>query len=385
MGLPSLDTNPIDQRPLHTASAPDIDFAKLAGATINIPLNLDDDFDYAVYTFEPKPETGIFGSRDDDPRGYFRVDITAKRSLRKLPAMPKDVVFLIDVSGSVSQMWVDQVIRGVSDALGSLNPGDRFNIVFFQEKPALFSAEAIRPFNEQSLAEARAFLTSARSGGYTDVNRALSRLLVRDLEKQRVYNLVLISDGVPTRGVMDTRELINLITRDNDLAASIYCIGVGDKQNRQLLDFLAYRNKGFCQYAEEIGQAANTIRELGSRLRYPILKDIRFNAVGVADGDLFPVDLPNLHQGETFSLFGRFSQRGSFTMRLTGLNAQQACDFTFTRDLNQAQPLDKALAEQWAFWKLHHLYSEVIRHGETAELKAAIEALRKKYRLKTLY
>ena len=351
---------------------------------LNIPEHLDNDFEYVVTRYDP-PTSGwdTFG---DTSRGYFRVDITGKRSLKKLQTMPKDVVYLIDTSGSVPQDWVNQVVRGVRDALGALNPGDRFNIVFFSETPSFFSLEGPQPFNEHTLVAAQAFLEEARSGGATDVNRAMSRLLVRDVEVERVYNLILVSDGRPTKGVMDTRELINLITRDNDLAASIYCVGVGTTQNKQLLEFLAYRNKGLCVFADQIGDVATSVRNLASRLRYPIMKDIRMSVAGLDENEVFPRDLPNIHQGETFSIFGRYADPDQFTMRLIGHNGNQLLDLTFARDIREARQGEKQLAIDWAFHKLHFLYSELIRAGEDdREVRQGIDYLRREYKLKTLY
>lgn len=377
------------QAPLAT---PTIDFADIAlqGTTrIDIPEQLDADFDYVVTQHTPQVErrSSWFGSRTevDDERNYFRVDILPKTTLRRLHTMPKDVVILIDISGSVQQTWVDQINRGVRDGLNSLNKGDRFNICFFSESPVFFNPDQIVPYTEESLSEAIQFLSDRKSKGMTDVNRALSRLLVRDLAVERVYDLILVSDGIPTRGVMDTRELINLITRDNDNVASIYCIGVSNRQNRSLLEFLAYRNKGYCVFVPDEFHVATAIRDLMSRLRYPIMKDVRLTSMGVDPEDVYPQHLPNLHQGERFVIFGRYDQPREFTMRLVGHNGRRVLDLTFTKDLKFAEPGDKQMAFDWAFWKLHHLYSEMIRHGQSERIKEDIEFLRRKYKLNTLY
>ena len=350
--------------------------APIPGNKLAEPQHLDDDFDYAVTVFN-----------DQKTEPYARVDITPKRTLRKLRTIPRDLVVVIDVSGSIPQEWVNAVVRGVRDGLSDLNAGDRFNVVFFNEKPSFFSREGVQPATDKNITAAGQFLLSARSGGDTDVNQALARLMVRDVATSRVYDLILISDGVPTRGVMNTRELINLVTRDNDLAASIYCVGVGEKQNRPLLEFLAYRNRGFCVFCdpENSFTAPDVIRGLMSRLRYPIMKDIRMTVAGLDNDQVFPRDVPNIHQGETLSIFGRYAAPSVFTMRLAGHNGVQPLDFTFSRSLNDAQAGDKQIAHDWAFWKLHHLYSEVIRQGETPELREAIDRLRKEYGLKTLY
>jgi len=371
-------------------ATPEIDYAGLAfeGATdIDIPEHLDADFEYHVTRYIPPQENrrGWFsrGNSPDDDRPYFRVDIVPKKSLRRLHTMPKDLVILIDTSGSVPQTWVDQIIRGVRDGLASLNKGDRFNIVFFNQNAVFFDPNQIVEFNDETYRAAQQFLTDRKSKGYTDVNQALSRLLTRDLSVERVYNLLLISDGRPTKGVMDTRDLINLITRDNDLVASIYCVGVTGRQNRELLEFLAYRNKGYCVFVRDEFSVAQETRDLLSRLRFPIMKDVRHSVMAVDPEDVFPADLPNLHQGEKFVIFGRYDRARPFTMRLVGHNGRRLLDLTFTKDLSTAQMGDESMAYDWAFWKLHHLYSEMIRRGDTDEIRKQIDYLAKKYKLKT--
>lgn len=373
-------------------NAPDIDFVGLAlkGTTrMSLPEHLDSDFEYELSVHHRRVKTGFLGmggsERLADEPAYFRLDVRPKRSLRRLQTMPKDIVFLIDTSGSIPQDWVNQILSGVRDGLSALNPGDRFNVVFFAEQATFFNPDQLEPYNPQTLTAAQQFLRDQKSKGFTDVNRAMSRMLRRDLSAQRVYYLVLISDGKPTKGVTATRDLINLITRDNDLAASIYCVGVGPQQDRVLLDFLAYRNKGYCLFADQIGDAARQIRMMVSRIRYPIMKNIRPDIIGLNVDEIFPRDLPNIHQGETFSMFGRFTREKEFTLRLIGDNGRGLLDFTVNRELTNAPKGDEQMMQDWAFWKLHELYNDEIRHGESKALRNEIRALQRKYKLKTIY
>lgn len=354
-----------------------LDFTELAlrdTEQLDIPEHLDDDFDYYV---TKRPGAG-------SQPGWFQVEIVPRRTLRRLKTMPKDVVFVIDTSASIPQDWVQQMVNGVKFALGSLNAVDRFNIMLFDERPKLFSNQIVDA-TATNLNRAVRFLDSAESQGATDVNSALSRLLVRDGSQDRVYNLVLISDGLPTRGVMDTRDLINIITRENALEASIYCVGVTERANRQLLDFLAYRNKGFSIFIDDRRRAATQIRDLMSRLRYPLIKNVRLNVAGVDAEQVYPKDLPNIHQSERFQIFGRYENEGVFTVRITGRTVGQPVDFTFTRNLAEASRGGPEIPRDWAFWKLHHLYGQIILQGERPTLMQQIEELRQQYGLKTLY
>jgi len=355
------------------------------------PIHLDDDFNYTLTKFDAPPrKVGGFlglGAKEIGPEdGYYEVKITPKRSLRKLSPLKKDVVWVIDTSGSIRQRWVDAVRKGVSVALDGLNDGDRFNIVMFKDTVNVFSPDGLIEFNNNTLSSARRFLASAESSGETDVNRALGRLIVRNVPNDRVYQIVLVTDGKPTAGSLDARQIINLITRENDLVGSIFCVGVGDSMNRELLEFLAYRNKGNVVYPESAEQAAGSLRELASELRYPVLKDATFDAVGVDTSRIYPRIPRDIYQGKSLHLYGRYTDASeTLSMRLTGVNGPDVLDFTFRLDFDEAQLGDESLARRWGFWKLHHLYSEVIRQGQTEQLNEQMDSLRERYDLKTAY
>jgi Ca-activated chloride channel family protein len=201
-----------------------------------------------------------------------------------------------------------------------------------------------------------------------------------------VYQIVLVSDGKPTAGSLDARQIINLITRENDLVGSIFCVGVGDSMNRELLEFLAYRNKGFVVYPETWMQTAATMRDLAGRLRFPVLKDATFDAVGVDTATIYPRIPRDVYQGIPLKLYGRYTDVArQLSMRLTGVNSADVLDLTFKLDFTAALPGDEILAHDWAFWKLHHLYSEVIRQGQTEELQKQMDQLRRRYDLKLAY
>ena len=337
--------------------------------------HLDEDFTYDLTVHQARS-----GKR------FFRLHITPQRSISKLRTMSKDVVFLIDTSESIDQAWVNQVSRGVGDALGSLNgSGDRFNIVLFKDSVRIFS-DTMAPVSDASTHNAMRFLRGAESFGYTDVNRVLSQLIVRDIGVDRVYDLVLISDGRPTRGVKDTAELINLITRDNNLTAGIYCVGIGEKQNRKLLEYMAYRNKGFCVFVDDLTQCAQTIRDVMSRLRYPILKNVSMRVAGLEDDDqIFPRNLPDLHQGQSLTLFGTFGRPMEFTVRIFGQNGALPVDLTVKRDLRNGGSGDESVARGWAFWKMHDLYSQKIQGDDSRSITRQLRELQKQFDLKSLY
>lgn len=359
-----------------------LSFGELDPADFEPPERLDDDFDYAISRYEPRGNETFAGAGGEE--GYFRVKITGKRSLRKLEAMNKDIVFMVDTSRSIPQKTIEQITDAIGQSIRTMNDNDRFNLVFFSDQVRTFASDPV-PASRENLELADRWMRNVRARGQTDVNLALRQLLKRDIEAGRVYELILISDGRPTLGVLDTRELINLITRENDLAASIYCVGIGTRQDNRLLDFLAYRNKGFSVSVDRRSDVSLEIVGLMSRLRYPIITDLQVRFAGQGMDQVYPLTLPNIHQGESFEVFGRFDQPGPFTVQVTGRSLGKPVDLTFRADLTNAIRGTEDVATGWAFWKLHHLYSEIIRLGEQPDLLRAIRELRQQYELETLY
>ncbi|MCC5830196.1 MAG: hypothetical protein JJU36_12175, partial [Phycisphaeraceae bacterium] len=158
-------------------------------------------------------------------------------------------------------------------------------------------------------------------------------------------------------------------------------------QNRTVLEFLAYRNRGLAIHSDSPRNVAQDIRELASRIRYPVMKDVRVTVAGAGAAETFPIRLPNIHQGESFHVYGRFEEAGEVTMRISGHNGQDAYDFTFTKDLAQAEEGSRLMPQEWAKMKVHHLYSEMLRANpeEEAQLIREIRELRRRYRIEIMY
>ena len=118
------------------------------------------------------------------------------------------------------------------------------------------------------------------------------------------------------------------------------------------------------------------------------MKDVKLEVAGTAPQEIYPRDLPDIHQGEEFAIFGRFrpeDKSKTFSMRLHGHNAGKGLDLTFTRDLSEGIEGTPDIQQKWAFWKLHHLYSEMIRLEDDREVREQIRQLVKDYDLKAVY
>ncbi len=356
------------------------------------PVHLDDDFSYTLRTYRGRVrkksvfETLFGGERSAPKEGWFEAEVTPKRSLRRLDPLKKDVVYAIDTSASITDRWIGRVKHGVRRALTTFNDGDRFNLLLFKDGVQILNEGGLVEATPGNIDAARDFLQTASSSGWTDVNQALSKLLVQKTPPDRVYEIVLISDGRPTRGAVDPKRIINMITRENNRVASIYCVGVGDEINKKLLEFLAYRNKGRTVYAENVGEAASTIRELAGRLRYPLVKNLRYSILGVDPTRVYPRALPDIYQDQPLSLLGRYDSRTKqITVRISGTNREEKLDLTFTLKFDEAADGTAKIAKQWAFRKLHHLYARKLVTGPTDELEQEMRNLERRYGIEAAY
>ncbi|MDH3583240.1 MAG: VWA domain-containing protein [Phycisphaerae bacterium] len=405
---PEVQPDPLDQ-PLDPALLPGLPTAPQVASRamvlpdiplINVPLpkpetkkpiHLDDDFDYTLLVSRTAPEvrSGLFGRKRPNPLAgepaWFEVRIKPRRSLKRLKPLHKNAVWVIDTSASIGK-WVAPVKEGISLALDSLNEEDRFNIVMFKDTVSVLSASGHLPATAENIRRARSFLSSAKASGYTDLNRALGNLLVRSMPSDRVYQIMIATDGRATRGAMDPRAILNMITRENDQVAALYGVGIGSRVDRKLLEFLAYRNKGVVLYPKTPADATGAIRTLSGRVRYPLLKSTRFSVVGVDSANLFPRIARDIYQGESFSIFGRFTDKNPvLSMHLKGVSGDQPADFTFKLSFAEAEIGDADLPRRWAFWKLHHLYSQMDDPARAPQVKKQIEALARQYGLTSAY
>lgn len=332
-----------------------MDLLDLTG--IEMPLQLDEDFGFRVERFTQTGEPG-----------YLRIEVQAQPTLdSKLRVLPKDIVFLIDASGSIQDSTLTEVTAGVADALSALNPGDRFNVVHFSDGVTFFHDQSrLIEATPATIASASTFLRQAKAGGFTAVDAAVRQLLIPQAEPGRVYSLVLITDGVPTRGVLKSDELINLVTADNNRVAGIYTVGVGRKINRTLLDYLAYRNRGFARFADRDELIRPTLRELSQTLRYPLITSVTAEVAGIEPGSVYPLRLPDIHRGQTLDLYGRFNEAGPMILTLSGQSARGKVDLTMARDLARTGWAGSAIRQGWASRKLHSLYSDYLRQGKPA-------------------
>ena len=321
----------------------------------------------------------------DEQEGYFRLRILPKEG-QDLEVLPKDVTFVIDASTSIQQRKLDLTVRGLRDAIAQLRIEDRFNLVVFRDTPTPFRPEPVFAVDANKRAAHR-FLDELESRGETDVYQAMLPV-VREVPREGVPGVVLVvSDGRSTTGIRDGRTIINALTADNGLRHSIYAFGGGRTVNQNLLDLLAYRNKGSAYVTPDLDSIDENLPRFFRQFDAPLLTGLEADYGRINEATVFPQILPDFYRQQPVTVYGRFDPQAdnTFVMRLTGTAQDKQKEVIFRADLRQAMGGDFDIARTWAFQKAYYLIGEMSRLGETPELRAELRALCQKYNIRTSY
>lgn len=275
---------------------------------------------------------------------YFKVKLAPSESLE---TVPKDLVVLIDASGSIGKDRMKS-IRGAAKRIlrSAANTGDRFNLVAFRDRYS-YAFKTWQDFNTATFDAADRWLNGVAPYGRTDVFRTISSVLTLPRDPKRPLIALVVTDGDANAGVSDTASILSRFTALNDGLVSVYMYGVKESANRELIDLLTRGNRGESFIFEGSRfRAGEGLEPLSERFRDPVLSDLRLVFPRDSHAEAYPRLLRNLYRGRGVELVGRVpaaEKRVSFSLK--GLNGQQAFESFFTFDLGDGG--GAALAEEW--------------------------------------
>ena len=301
-------------------------------------------------------------------------------------AVDKDVLFVLDVSGSMRGEKIEQARAAVQYCLGRMNPGDRFNIITFGTNVKAFRDKQVAngPENVQA---AREFVEDVVARGNTNISGALAAALAEKPAPSRPRIVIFLTDGVPTAGERVPERIVQAVKNTPNPGSQIFVMGVGHDVNAHLLDKLAEATDGASEYVDPNEDIDVKVAALYDRLSSPVLAN-----VAVAFGDLransvYPKKLPALFKGSEFMVFGRYRGGGEHTFTVSGTMAGKDVKYVCEVEL-PSEPTglaDDFVAPLWAARKIGYLLQELRLHGQNKELIEAVVALSTKYGIVTEY
>lgn len=318
--------------------------------------------------------------------GYFLLLLSPDPNLKKKKIMAKDIVFILDTSGSMIGDKIEQAKRALRYCIQSLGEKDRFAVVDFSTEARKMEPTLVAA-NAQNKKNALQYIHNLEARGGTNLEEALTYAFgYQSNEKKRPFLLCLITDGEPTIGKTEPKEILAEVKKWNQAKARIFVVGIGHDLNAKLLDKLAEEHKGSRTYILEQENLEVKLSHFYDKISHPALSDLRltFQGPGIRVSEIYPKQLPDLFMGSQLKILGRYQGSGSVAIVLKGKYAGKEVSFTYEKKF-QNTLTSKDIPLLWANRKIAYLLEQIRLNGERPELKQEIVRLAKKFGIVTPY
>ena len=312
--------------------------------------------------------------------------ITLTPPARSGHSTPRDVTFVLDVSGSMSGRKMAQAKAAGHQLLASLSSRDRFRLIDFSTDVRTFR-DAMVYATPENLRAAGEYLDGLQAQGSTNIAGALDEALSFRANDERLTLVLMLTDGAPTVG--ETRpEAIASAAAAKRGDARVFTFGVGADVNAMLVERLALEGRGTASFVRPEENVERAVSVVASRLTDPVVTDLRVR-VESNGGDrirldrLIPADGVDLFAGEDLVLLARYDGDGDATLRFTGRSANGPVEWRQRVRFPERDRDNVFIPRLWATQRLGWLAAEKRRAGGSRELDDEIRSLGERYAIPT--
>jgi Ca-activated chloride channel family protein len=322
----------------------------------------------------------------DKEDGYFMLlGNPAGASPSAERAVLKDVIFVMDTSGSMRGEKIEQARAALDYCIQHLDKTDRFNIVTFGTDVKTFENDLVGATPE-NLKAARVFIEDVIAHGQTNISGALQKALAGKVAPGRERIMIFVTDGAPTVGERSPEKILEQVKKLN-AGTRIFVMGVGNDVNAHLLDQLAELTDGSSEYFAPKEELDAKVAVLFDRLSHPMLSGVKVSFGESGARQVLPSKVPVLFKGSEIMMVGRYKNGGKHTFEIAGTLAGKAVKYTCAADLPPARGEVSAefLAPLWAARQIGYLLQEIRLRGPNKELIEEVVRLSKQYGIVTEY
>ena len=319
--------------------------------------------------------------------GYMMLLLTPKVEMSQKYEVPRDMVMILDTSGSMRGVKMEQAKKALKYCLDNLGPKDRFALMNFATTVNKYKDGLLENSPDQ-LDQARKWVDRLEATGGTAINDALAAgLELRTKDEGRTFTIVFFTDGQPTVGETNIDKILKNTLAKNTASTRIFTFGVGDDVNATFLDKLADETRAVATYVRPAEDIEAKVSGLYAKISHPVMTNLKLAATnGINFSEMYPPQLPDLFHGGQVQVLARFTGKGASAITLTGQVGMDTKEFAYDLSFPEKTSDDKGFVEPiWARRKVGYLLDQIRANGESKELKDEVITLAKKYGITTPY
>ncbi len=325
------------------------------------------------------PAMAMLAHTDQRGQGYFMLMVQPADDERTRKVPPREICFLVDVSGSMSGQPTAKVIDAMRRLLKLCKPEDTVQVITFaNQTQKVFPAPV--PVSDESIQRALKFTEGLRGGGGTEMLKGIQMVLNEPVDPARVRIVIMLTDGF----IGNEAEIIAEVGRRAGDRIRFWCIGIGSDPNRFLIDGVARQGGGMSKVLGLGDDADPMVQEIMFRIHRAQLSDININWGGLRVFETYPAKIPELWAGRPVILFGLYEGGGQHTISLSGNVEGQPASWPFQINLPQVETRNEVLAKVWARNKIEDLMQQTFYAG-SPEVEDIVTSIALEFRLMSQY
>ncbi len=312
-------------------------------------------------------------------KGYFLLMVQPKEDERLKASPPRELVFLCDVSGSMSGEPTAKVREAMNEMLKLCREKDTVQVITFASQTHKLFPKPV-PVTPQNMEQAINFSRQLQGGGGTEMLKGVQLAIDEPVDSERVRIIVMLTDGY----IGNEAEIIEHVGKNCGDRVRFWAVGIGSSPNMFLIDGVARQGGGMGKKLGLKDDAAALAQEVMTRIQRAQLANVKIDWGSLAVADTYPARIPELWAGRPIVVYGRYQGGGAATITVRGDVEGEPASWPLEVTLPENEPKHDVLAKVWARQKIEDLMQQDY-YQDSPAVKETVTALALDYQLLSQY